>query len=126
VAALKESVRRSLIYRLKEHAAKKWKKECREVLVKFRGPHAYIDALPVRVEGRTEEEQESLRATPVHLCRLTYLSRSDVWGFAFYKYSDSKYERSYLPSGSMIGSPEACFDCAAGVYLADQWNPFNH
>ena len=29
------------------------------------------------------------------------------------------YEDSFLPSGSMDGSPEEALDCACGLYLAD-------
>jgi hypothetical protein len=39
--------------------------------------------------------------------------------FAFFKYSDEKYEPSFLPSGAFMGTPEEAFDCAAQVYLQD-------
>ena len=35
------------------------------------------------------------------------------------KYSDEKYEPSFLPSGMFVGTPEEAFDCAAQVYLQD-------
>lgn len=53
----------------------------------------------------------------MHLCRLEYLGRADEWGFAFYKYSDEKYERSVTLSGSFTGTPEECLDCSAMAYL---------
>lgn len=109
-----------LIARLEEHAAGEWKRECRSVVVRFRGVYAYVDAYPVRHDypsGIIEEEKARLDATPVHLCRLEYFGRKDEWGFAFYKYSDEKYEVSILPSISFTGTPEECFDCAAMVYL---------
>ncbi len=56
-------------------------------------------------------------ATPTHLCRLGFLGNMDRWAFAFYKYSDEKYELSVGPSGSFEVTPEEAFDCAAGLYL---------
>lgn len=91
--------------RLQRHAAKEWSKACERVGVKFRGVYAYVDAVP------TDD------ARPMHLCRLEYLGRADAWGFAFYKYSDGKYERSVLLTGSFVGTPEECFDCSAMAYL---------
>ncbi len=107
--------------RLEKHAAQKWERECRGVLVRFRGVYAYVDAYPSRHDytpGMTEEEKARLDATPVHLCRMEYFGRKDEWGFAFYKYSDEKYEVSILPSISWTGTPEECFDCASNVYLS--------
>jgi hypothetical protein len=43
-------------------------------------------------------------------------TRSDG-GFAFYTYSNEKYELSVFPSGDFYGTPEEAFDTAAQVYL---------
>jgi len=116
-----EDVRVGLTTRLEKHAASKWKRECRGLAIKFHGVHAYVDAYPARKDyppGATKEQKAAIDATPVHLCRIEYLGDRDRWGFAFYKYSDGKYEVSILPSISWTGTPEECFDCAANVYLS--------
>ena len=64
-----------------------------------------------------EEHLERLRNTPTHLCRLRYFGDEERWGFAFYTYSNEKYELSVFPSGDFHGTPEEAFDTAAGVYL---------
>ncbi len=95
-----------------------WKDRCREVVVRFRGAFAYVDAFPLHQQfmpGTTPEEQAQIEATPTHLCRLGYLGRADICAFAFFKYSDGKYEPSFLPSGASEGWPEGAFDCAAQV-----------
>jgi hypothetical protein len=116
-----ETIRMGLADRLRKHAALEWARECRGVEVRFRGVYAYVDAYSSRrdyMPGMTEEEKARLDAIPLHLCRLEYFGRKDEWGFAFYKYSDEKYEVSFLPSISWTGTPEECFDCAASVYLS--------
>jgi hypothetical protein len=52
----------------------------------------------------------------VHLCRLRYFG-DDRWGFAFYTYSNEKYELSVFSDGDFIGTPEDAFLISAGVYL---------
>lgn len=99
-----------------------WKDRYREVVVRFRGAFAYVDAFPLHrqfMPGTSPEERARIEAMPTHLCRLGYLGRPDQWAFAFYKYSDNKYEPSYLPSGAMVGTAEEGFNCAALVYLQD-------
>lgn len=95
-----------------------WKDQCRGVVVRFYGAFAYVDAFPLEsqfVFGVTPEERGQIETTPIHLCRLGYLRRADIWAFAFFKYSDEKYEASFLPSSASVGSPEEAFDCAAHV-----------
>ncbi len=91
--------------RLQRHAAKEWAKACERVDVKFRGVYAYVDAVPTN------------EANAMHLCRLEYLGRTDEWGFAFYRYSNERYERSVTLTGSFTGTPEDCFDCSAMAHL---------
>lgn len=108
--------------RLDRHVRTHWKDRCREVVIRFRGAFAYVDAFPLHrqfMPGTTAEEQARIEATPTHLCRLGYLGRADLWAFAFFKCSDGKYEPSFLPSGSFVGTPEEAFDCSGHVYLQD-------
>ena len=64
-----------------------------------------------------EEYQERLRNTPVHLCRLRYFGDEERWGFAFYTYSNERYELSVFPSGEFLGPPEDAFQVSAQMYL---------
>jgi len=51
----------------------------------------------------------------VEICRLRYFG-DDRWGFAFYKYSNEKYELSMYPDGEFFGKPEDAF-LASAMYL---------
>jgi len=44
----------------------------------------------------SEEEKERIRQTPTKLCRLTWTGDPESWIFAFYKYSDERYEPSII------------------------------
>jgi hypothetical protein len=88
--------------------------------VRFRGAFAYIDAIRAstwHALGEAPGTGDETTGTATHLCRLGYVGRPDRWAFAFYKYSDEKYEPSFLASGEFVGTPEDAFDCAASVYL---------
>jgi len=61
---------------------------------------------------------ERLRNTPTHLCRLRYFGDEEAWGFAFYTYSNDRYELSIFPSGGFYGPPEEAFHVSAEVYLS--------
>jgi len=120
--SIPQAAQAALRARLERHVRTHWKDRCREVVVRFRGAFAYVDAFPFHrqfMPGTTPEEQAQIEATPTHLCRLGYLGSPDRWEFAFFKYSDEKYEPSFLPSGEFTGTPEEAFDCAAQVYLQD-------
>jgi hypothetical protein len=117
-----EDARRALEERIERHAAKKWQGHYREISMRFRGKFAYIDVFEPLSESaksrvKDKERLKVLEAIPTKLCRLRYSGDPDRWEFAFYKYSDERYELCYLPSGSFFGSPEECFDTAANVYL---------
>ena len=73
-----------------------------------------------RRTGRSQREEfyERLRNTPTHLCRLRYFGREDGWGFAFYTYSNEKYELAMFDNGDFFGTPEDAFRLSA-VYLSD-------
>ncbi len=122
VGRIPDRTRDELTRRLQQHVAVHWRERCREVLVRFHGGFAYVDAFSTEDPGprpawHTEESWAEAQKIPTHLCRLAYLGSLDRWEFAFYKYSDERYEKSFLPSGSFEGTPEEGFDCAAGVYL---------
>jgi len=124
VAKTPEPLRRELRRRLEAHVEKHWKDRCRRIEIRFHGLYTYVDAYPIDTwfqEGTTEADKERIRNTPLHLCRIDYIGHPEKWGFAFYKYSDNVYEVSILPSGAWEDSPEACFDCAANVYLSGPW-----
>mgnify|MGYP006986411115 CR=1 FL=1 len=92
---------------MRKHVAKHWKGRWVPQL-KFKGSYTYLAARSAKGSGEVEE---------VQLCRLEWHGSLEAWGFAFYKYSDGRYEASVLPDGSWFGPPEAAWDCAAMVYL---------
>lgn len=95
--------------------------------IRFKSQFCYIDAFtepylaedwpPPGWDETREEALERMRNTPLHLCRLRYFG-DDKWGFAFYTYSQEKYELSVYPNGEFTGKPEDAF-LAAAVYLND-------
>jgi len=109
--------------RIERYAEEHYKGKYTRLDIRFRSQFCYIDAYtephPVELTGTDEtpeERLERLRNIPTHLCRLRYFGDEDAWGFAFYKYSDMKYELSVLDSGDFWGTPEQAFDTAS-VYL---------
>lgn len=120
--SIPKTVQEPLHVRLEQHVRVRWDDLCRQVVVRFRGAFAYVDAIPLHhqvMPGTTPEERARIEATPTRLCRLGYLGSPGRWAFAFFKYSDEKYESSFLPSGEFAGTPEEAFDCAAQGYLQD-------
>jgi hypothetical protein len=120
--SIPNALQAALRARLERHVRAHWKDRCREVVVRFRGAFAYIDAFPLQQQfmlGTTPEERARIEATPTHLCSLGYLGRADLWSFAFFKYGDEKHEPSFLPWGDLVGTQEEAFDCAAQVYQQD-------
>jgi hypothetical protein len=120
--AIPKEVQDTLRNLLEKHAYTKWKKVCRKVEVRFRGAYAYVDAFPVKTDyphGATADQRARIDATPVSLCRLGYLGDPDRWEYAFFKYSDEKYEPSISISGDFTATPEEAFDTSAGVYLME-------
>lgn len=96
---------------------------------RFRGQFCYIDAYtepalpspdwpPPSWPESKEEYLERLRNTPTHLCRLRYFGDEERWGFAFYTYSQERYELSLFPSGEFLGPPEEALRVSAELYLA--------
>jgi hypothetical protein len=96
--------------------------------IRFRGQFCYIDAYtepeppgpnwpPPDWPETREQMLERLRNTPTHLARLRYFGNEEGWGFAFYTYSNERYELSVFPSGEFHGPPEDAFEAAANAYL---------
>ena len=120
---MKPGIKQRILACAEEHFAGKYIR----IHVRFRGQFCHIDAYrepdvwpdwppPDGPETR-DEYYERLRQTPVHLCRLRYLGREDEWSWAFYTYSHNRYEPTFFPDGSMVGTPEDAFLEAADVYL---------
>ena len=96
--------------------------------IRFRSQFCYIDAYvepyvadnfpPQSFPETREEYVERLSNNPIHLCRLRYFGNEESWSFAFYTYSNEKYEPCILHNGSFYGTPEEAFE-AASVYLQD-------
>jgi hypothetical protein len=121
-----ETVKRDVEKRIYRAAEEQFKGRYNRLEIRFRGQFCYIDAYTEpQISGNwpppdwpeTKEEYiERMRSTPVHLCRLRYFG-NDQWGYAFYTYSNEKYELSVYPNGQFIGTPEEAFLISAMVYL---------
>ena len=95
--------------------------------IRFRGQFCYIDAFtePSLLSGwpppdwpeTREQVIERLRNTPTHLCRLRFFGKEEGWGWAFFTYSNEKYQLSMFPSGEFFGTPEEAFHLSAQMYL---------
>lgn len=122
---ISESKKREVTQRIEKFAAENYAGKYMRLDIRFRGQFCYIDAYtePFIAEGwppadwpeTREETLERLRNTPTHLCRLRYFG-GDKWGFAFYTYSNEKYELSVFPDGDFFGLLEDAFAVAA-MYL---------
>jgi hypothetical protein len=121
-----ERVKRDIEQRIHAVANEQLSGRYKRLDIRFRGKFCYIDAYteptisenwpPPNWPETKEEYLDRMRNTPVHLCRLRYFG-DDRWGFAFYTYSNAKYELSVYPNGQFIGSPEETFLTSALVYL---------
>lgn len=111
--------------RINSVAEENFKGKYTRLNIRFQGQFCYIDAFiepevgenwPSEDLQETQDEYiERLRNTPLHLCRLRYFGQ-DRWGFAFYTYSNEKYELAVYPDGEFFGKPEDAF-MASAVYL---------
>ena len=115
--ATQEQIAARLLYHVEKH----WPGRVRKILLRFRGAYAYIAVLEApRGEKaspqicRHVEEGE----VPLQLCRLGYLGSVNRWEYAFYKYSDERYEPSIVLSGSFVATAEEAFETSALVYLS--------
>ena len=126
-----EAVKRRTKERIERYAQARFAGRYTRLDIRFRGQFCYIDAYtepeplgpdwpPDDWGVRREEYVERLRNTPTHLCRLRYFGNEEGWGFAFYTYSNSRYELSIFPSGEFFGTSEEAFDVSASMYLSAQ------
>ncbi len=118
--SIPEYERQTLKERVETHARTAWSERCTGVNVRFRGRYAYVEVFdndPWFMPGSTNEEKEEIRQTPVKMCRLGWTGDMESWELAFHRYSDGRYQPSIDFDGSGRSAPEACFDCAAQVYL---------
>jgi len=124
-----EAVKRRTEERIRRYAEAHFAGCYTRLDIRFRGQFCYIDAYtepeplgpnwpPADWPESREEYQERLRNTPTHLCRLRYFGNEEGWGFAFYTYSNDRYELSILPSGEFFGPPEEAFQASASAYLS--------
>ena len=123
-----EAVQLRTAQRIRRYAERHFAGRYAKLAIRFRGQFCYIDAytepdpqgaktLPPDWPETREQYLERLRNTPVHLCRLRYFGDQERWGFAFYTYSNDRYEVSVFPSGEFLGPPEDAFSVSA-VHLA--------
>lgn len=122
-----ERVKHPTEERLRRYAEEHFAGKYTRLDIRFRGQFCYVDAYTEPVltpnwpppdwpESR-EEHLERLRSTPTHLCRLRYFGDPEKWGFAFFGYSNEKYQLSVFPSGEFHGPPEEAVEAAASAYL---------
>ena len=123
-----EPVRTRTSLRILAYAEKHYSGKFTRIDIRFRGQFCYIDAFrepnlpdnfpPSGFSETKEEYVERVRNSPVHLGRLRYFGNEEAWSYAFYKYSDEKYELCVLEGGDYYGTPEEAFEAGA-VYLQD-------
>jgi hypothetical protein len=118
-------VQTDIIQRINQVAEENYKGRYIRLDICFKSQFCYIDAFtepnlaedwpPPGWDETRERALERMRNTPLHLCRLRYFG-DDKWGFAFYTYSQEKYELSVYPNGEFTGKPEDAFLTSA-MYL---------
>src|SRR6266566_4777775 len=120
-----DAVKERTEVRLRKYADEHFAGRFTRLDIRFRGQFCYIDAYtepdvsprasPCGSEETREQMIERLRNTPIHLCRLRYFGDEDGWGFAFYTYSNEKYELSMFPTDGIVCKPEESME-ASSVY----------
>src|SRR5262249_55933844 len=108
-----ELVQHSTTRRLLRHIEQNYLGRYNRLDIRYRGALCYINAYVV--EG-TSGERLPHDEVPTHLCRLRYFGHEDRWAFAFFTYSNMKYELAMFPNGSFYGTPEEALD-ASSMYL---------
>jgi hypothetical protein len=111
--------------RLEKYAALKYKGNYNKLSIKFHGSLCYMDAYqePKKPNRKLLEiTRESIdvylerqRQIPIHLGRMRYFG-DNRWSYAFYTYSNERYEPTTFKNGDWFGSPEEAFDIGA-MYL---------
>ena len=122
------SVQADVRTRLERHAAAHYAGLYSRLDIRFRGALCYMDAFQepsppspdfLKSMGETKEEyMDRLRSCPTHLGRLRYCG-GERWSYAFFTYSNEKYEPAIFPSGEWFGTPEEAFDIGAS-YLTHE------
>ncbi len=125
---ISEAVKARTEARIRRYAAEHLAGRFTRLDVRFRGQFCYIDAYtepsippdwpPPDWPETREAMIERLRDTPTHLCRLRFFGNEEGWGWAFYTYSNEKYELSIYPNGDFFGRPEEAFHLSAQMYLS--------
>lgn len=128
-ARIPEPVRRRTEGRIRRCADSEFAGRFTRLDIRFHGQFCYVDAYtepeptgpdwpPPDWPETREADEERLRETPVHLCRLRYFGDEERWGFAFYTYSNERYELSVFSTGEFLGPPDDAFRVAGAVYLS--------
>ncbi len=123
-ARIPEAVQRRTAERIRRYAEQHFAGRYTKLAIRFRGQFCYIDAYtepeppgphwpPPDWPETREQYLERLRNTSTQLCRLRYFGDDERGGFAFYTYSNERYELSVFPSGEFFGPPEEAFRAAA-------------
>ena len=115
-------------HRIEVHAASHYAGRYIRLEIRFRGALCYIDAFTepeppspslLKATGETKEQfVERLRSVPTHLGRLRHFG-GDRWSYAFYTYSNERYEPTIFPTGDWFGTPEEAFDIGAAYLRSD-------
>ena len=119
-----EKVKQRTTARIERYAAEHLTGRYTRLDIRYRGQFCYIDAFtepeppgegwpPPDWPETREEFLARLRETPTHLCRLRFFGNEDGWSFAFYTYSNERYELCIFPSGGFFGPPEEAFQTAS-------------
>ena len=113
--------------RLQKHAARKYKGMYARLRIRFRGPLCYMDAYKepaepdqklLKMNRETREEYlQRMRNYPIHLGRIRYFA-PDRWSYAFYTYSNERYEPATF-NGEWFGTPEAALDIGARYLFSE-------
>ena len=103
MAAIPQSTRDSITWRLLDHAAGNWPAE--ESAGQYRGAFAYVAGVFPSGEQ-------------IPLSRLRYGGSAHSFGFAIYSAARGGYQDAVLRTGLLIGTPQEALDTACTVHLA--------
>jgi hypothetical protein len=121
-----EAVRQRTEQRIQSYANAHYAGKFIRIGVRFRAAFCYIDAYTEPPEPSPkllefsketpEQYRDRMTSFPTHLCRLRYFSQEESWSFAFFTYSNERYEPSMFRNGTFFGTPEEAFEIGA-MYL---------
>jgi hypothetical protein len=114
--------------RIERHTASNYSGQYIRLEIRFRGALCYVDAFTepqppgpflLKATGETKEQYVGrLRSFPTHLGRLRYFG-GDRWSYAFYTYSNERYEPTVFNSGDWFGTPEEALDIGVSYLRSD-------